>query len=274
MSLPVETPKKFTLGYEDKLVAITGSTKGIGYAAAKLFLDEGATVIVNGRSQESVDNALASLKKDTGVADEKVIGVPADFSTKEGADTFNAEVEKVGVPDVLVLNAGIYSIDDFFTTDDDVWQKYFDVNVMSTIRPARFFLPKLIERNSGNIIVTSSIIGVAPFGIALPYAFSKGSQLTIARGLAELTKGTKVRVNGVLPGLTASDGISGFLAGPAQAQGVDIETAAQGMTASQLVPRPASVGEIADLILFLGSERASYINGQNIKADGGSVAHI
>jgi NAD(P)-dependent dehydrogenase (short-subunit alcohol dehydrogenase family) len=184
----------------NKTCIVTGSTAGIGKAIAKAFVKEGAFVFINGRSEKSVNDAFNSLVEE-GLARDLMHGIVADISTNEGAEHFFAAVEATGREiDVLVNNMGIFSVKDFFEITDDVWRQYFDVNVLSTVRFCRKYLKPMLERNAGRVLIISSECGMRPIADMLHYATTKATQINLARGLAELTKGTKVTVNSILPG--------------------------------------------------------------------------
>lgn len=184
----------------NKTCIVTGSTAGIGKGIAKTLAKEGGFVFINGRSEKSVNQAIESFVAE-GLSRESFHGIVADISTVEGAEKLFADVEATGRDvDILVNNMGIFSVMDFFETTDDVWKQYFDTNVLSTVRMCRKYLKKMLERDAGRIIIISSECGMRPIADMLHYATTKATQINLARGLAELTKGTKVTVNSILPG--------------------------------------------------------------------------
>ncbi|MGL5877384.1 MAG: SDR family NAD(P)-dependent oxidoreductase, partial [Xenococcaceae cyanobacterium] len=162
----------------DKLALVTGSTAGIGLAIAKTLATEGASVIVNGRSQESVDKAIASLQADT---TGKLIGLPIDLSSAEAVEQLTEQYPQV---DILVNNLGIYEAKPFLEILDEDWQKLFTVNVMSGVRLSRAYLPKMLEQNWGRIIFISSESALNIPQEMVHYGMTKAAQVAIARGLA------------------------------------------------------------------------------------------
>src|SRR6476646_6456714 len=139
------------LQLRDKTAFISGSTAGIGYAIAKLLLHEGATVIINGRTQESVDKAIAALKDDN--ANTKLSGIAADFSKKEEVENLINQLPDI---DILINNVGIFEPKPFEEIPDEDWFRFFDVNVMSGVRLSRYAFPKMLAKNWGRIIFISS----------------------------------------------------------------------------------------------------------------------
>jgi NAD(P)-dependent dehydrogenase (short-subunit alcohol dehydrogenase family) len=183
------------LSLSSKLVLVTGSASGIGKAAAERFLREGATVVINGLFDAEVDAALKHLQ-----AFGTVSGCVADLSTSEGAERLHAFARAIGPIDILVNNVGVFSVQPFVEASDEDWQRYFNINVMSAIRMARLALPDMLERNSGSIVNLSSEAAVKPLPQMVHYSVTKTALLGLTRGLAEICKGTGVRVNSVLPG--------------------------------------------------------------------------
>ena len=179
----------------DKTALITGSTAGIGLAIAKGLAASGAKVVVNGRKQATVDKGVAAVHDSVKAA--AVSGVAADVSTAEGCD---ALVKAVPAVDILINNAGIFEPKPFFEIPDADWTRFFEANVMSGVRLSRAYLPGMLERNWGRIVFISSESAVNIPVEMIQYGFTKTAQLSIAQGLAQLTVGTNVTVNSVLPG--------------------------------------------------------------------------
>ncbi len=191
------------LRLQNKIAFISGSTAGIGFAIAKRLLQEGATVIINGRTKESVNQAVTDLKKL--VPGSHVSGIPADFSR---VDEVNQLIQAIPHLDILINNAGIFEPIPFKDIPDEDWFKLFEVNVMSGVRLSRHFFPKMLEKNEGRIIFISSESAVFIPDEMIHYGVTKTAQIAVSRGLAELTKGTNVTVNTILPGPTMSKGAS------------------------------------------------------------------
>ena len=202
--------------------AVTGSTARIGFAVASLLAQEGASVVVNGRSQERVDAAVASIRQKARSAE--VVGVAADLATKAGADLLTSSVTTV---DILVNNLGIYQTKPFAEITDEDWLRLFEVNVLSGVRLSRFYLPQMLEQNWGRIVFISSESGLNIPVEMIHYGVTKTAQIALARGLAETTVGTGVTVNSVLPGPTRSEGVEQFVEGLAKTQGTDAASVEQ-----------------------------------------------
>ncbi len=209
-----------------KTALVTGSTAGIGFAIAERLAREGAEVIINGRLQERVQEALGKIKKEVPAA--KLRGIAADLGNADGCGQVQQQALQV---DILVNNVGIFEPKPFEQITDDDWQKFFAVNVMSGVRLSRAYLPKMKERNWGRIVFISSESALQIPAEMIHYGMTKTAQLAIARGLAETCAGTDVTVNSVLPGPTASEGVTEFVAGMANQQkksAAEIETEAEG----------------------------------------------
>ena len=185
------------LGLRDKLVLITGSGSGIGKATAKIYLQEGARLIVHGLTSAEVSSCVAELST-LG----PVNGIAADLTNSDNAARLADFAREQGEVDVLVNNVGIFSVKPFEDLTDDDWMHYFNINVMSAVRMSRIFLPAMLKRGGGSIINMASEAAVKPLPQMVHYSVTKTAILALTRGMAELTKGTKVRVNSILPGPT------------------------------------------------------------------------
>lgn len=261
------------LHLEDKLVLVTGSTLGIGRAIAQAFLREGARVIVNGRDQAKVDEVVQRLSQQG-----RVGGIAADLSTQEGTNDLIKGVSALGEVNVLVNNVGIFEVRAFEETTDDQWLHYFNVNVMSAVRLCRHYLPRMLGRNEGRILNISSEAGVKPISSMIPYSVTKTALISLARGMAELTKGTDVTVNSVLPGPTWTEGVETFVTGAARAENANVgefvENYFKVNEPTSLTQRFARVEEVADTVVFLSSKNASAINGAAQHVEGGIIRAI
>lgn len=256
------------LHLNNKLALISGSTKGIGHAIATGFAREGARVIVNGRSQQSVDAALAALRAQ--VPDAKAEGFAGDLSDPRQID---ALVKRYPAVDVLVNNLGIFDPKSFEEIPDDDWQRFFDTNVMSGVRLARAYLPAMKEKNWGRIVFISSESGIQIPVEMIHYGVTKTAQLGLSRGLAETCAGTGVTVNAVLPGPTKSEGVADFVKKLSGGQSFEafekefFETARP----TSLLKRFITPEEVANLVVYVCSEAASATNGAALRVDGGVV---
>ncbi|MBB6255346.1 SDR family NAD(P)-dependent oxidoreductase [Nitrospirillum iridis] len=252
---------------------VTGSTAGIGFAIAQGLAQAGAAVILNGRSQATVTAAVAKLGELVPGAD--VRGVAADVSTVEGAA---ALLEAVPQADILVNNAGIFEPKDFFETPDEDWTRMFEVNVLSGVRLSRTYLKGMLERNQGRVIFISSESGLNIPEEMIHYGFSKTAQLAVSRGLAKLTRGSKVTVNAVLPGPTLSEGVEAMLKDQVAKTGKPIEEVGadfvRAFRPTSLIQRAARVEEVANMVVYACSSQASATNGAALRVDGGVVDFI
>ena len=256
------------LGLTDKTALVTASTGGIGLEIARSLAREGAIVIVNGRSDASVEKAMADIQ--AGIPKAKLLPLAADNATAEGcAKTINA----YPAIDILVNNLGIYEAVGFFDETDDAWAKIFEVNVMSGVRLSRHYLRKMLDRNAGRVIFISSESGISPAPEMAHYTATKMTQLSISRSLAELTKGTNVTVNTVMPGSTLTESVQKFIAdvfpgaSPEEAEKRFMKEN-RGTSLIQRLIRPSEIG---DAVAFVASARASAINGAALCVDGGIV---
>jgi NAD(P)-dependent dehydrogenase (short-subunit alcohol dehydrogenase family) len=261
------------LQLQGKTALVTGSTAGIGLAIASLLAKEGATVVVNGRTADRVEQAVSRILKAAPSA--KASGVDADVSSAEGVAKIVAAVPQV---DILVNNAGIFEPKAFVEITDDDWLRFFQANVMSGVRLSRAYFPKMLKQNWGRIVFISSESALQTPAEMVHYGMTKTAQLAISRGLAELTAGTGVTVNSVLPGPTASEGVKTFVEQLASERGksakdFEKEFFTSGRPSS-LLKRFEQPEEIANLVAFVCSPLASATNGAALRADGGVVKSI
>jgi NAD(P)-dependent dehydrogenase (short-subunit alcohol dehydrogenase family) len=256
-----------------KTALVTGSTAGIGRAIVEGLAKSGARVIVNGRKQDTVDKAVAAVKEAAPKAE--VVGVAADVSTASGCAALVAAAPGV---DILVNNAGIFEPKPFFDISDADWDRFFETNVMSGVRLSRAYMPGMLKRDWGRIIFISSESALQIPKEMIHYGLTKTAQLALSRGLAELTSGTGVTVNSVLPGPTRSEGVEEFLVAMAKDAAVSLEEMARSFVKKErptsLIERFASVEEVANMVVYAASKEASATNGASLRVDGGVVRSI
>jgi NAD(P)-dependent dehydrogenase (short-subunit alcohol dehydrogenase family) len=261
------------LGLGDKVVLVTGSTAGIGLAAAVGFAREGATVILNGRTQARVDQARTTIAK--AVPGAKLRGVAADVGTAAGCA---AMIAAEPAADVLINNVGMYGPKAFEDIGDDEWLQHFDVNVMSGVRLARHYLRGMVAKDWGRIIFISSESAIQVPAEMVPYGMTKAAQLAVSRGLAERTRRTGVTVNCVLPGPTRSESLDAFVWGRAKDRGIADADVEKDFFAtarpSSLIGRFETAEEVANLIVYTASTKASATTGCSLRVDGGMVRSI
>ncbi|OAB80400.1 SDR family NAD(P)-dependent oxidoreductase [Cochleicola gelatinilyticus] len=258
------------LKLKNKKAFISGSTKGIGYAIAKRLGEEGATVTINGRSEDSVNKALKSLKKE--VSNGKFYGEICDFSNALAVGELIEKLEKI---DILVNNVGIFKNIDFEEIKDEDWQQIYDVNVMSGVRLSRAFLPEMKKNDWGRIVFISSESAVNIPVEMIHYGMSKTAQLAISRGIAETTKGTGVTVNSVLPGPTLSDGVKNMTGMDEGKSRKEVEKQFFNTERpTSIIQRFADPDEVANMVAYVVSPLASATNGAALRVDGGVIKTI
>lgn len=261
------------LQLKNKKALVTGSTAGIGYSIAKSLAAENAEVYVNGRSAARVQKAVESIKAETG--NQNVYGLIADFSD---INQINDLIKQLPEVDILVNNVGIFEPKQFKEIPDADWVKFFEVNVLSGIRLSRAYFDKMLAKNWGRIIFISSESAIHIPTEMIHYGMTKTAQLAISRGLAELTKGTNVTVNTVLPGPTKSEGAGEFVESISREQNKTPEEVEQeffqNMRPTSLLQRFASTDEVANLVTYVASPLASATNGAALRVDGGVVKGI
>ena len=257
---------------DGRTALVTGSTRGIGYATARMLGDAGAEVIVNGRTQAAVDDALATLRRDVPAGAFR--GLVADIASADGAAQAARQESAL---DILVCNAATFDWTAFFDTQDADWQRHFEINVMSGVRLARQFMQGMLERNWGRIVLVASEAGLNIPADMIHYGMSKTALLGLARGLAKRAAGSQVTVNSVLPGPTLSEGAAAMLQASAPA-GQTLEQAGrafvQAHRPSSIIGRAARMEEVAALVAYTVSPLASATTGAALRVEGGVVDSI
>jgi len=257
-------------GLQGKRALVTGSTAGIGFAAAKAMASEGAQVTINGRTAARVNAAVARLHAE--LPDSSVTGVSADLGTAGGCEVM---IQQRPDLDILVNNMGIFEPTPFEDISDADWLRFFEINVLSGVRLTRHYLRGMRQRNWGRVVFVSSESAVQIPAEMIHYGMTKTAQLAISRGLAETLTGTGVTVNSVLPGPTSSEGVGQFVRQLAESQAVDVATVERQFfeTArpSSIIQRFATPEEVAAMIAYVCSERASATTGAALRVDGGVI---
>lgn len=252
---------------------VTGSTAGIGRAIAEGLARAGAAVVINGRTQERVDTALREMR--TLLPEAELTGVVADVSTAAGCSILFEHVPDV---DIVVNNAGTAHLNNFFDQSDEEWLDLFQLNVMSGVRTARHYVPKMTARGWGRVVFISSESGLNIPKEMIDYGVTKTAVLAVSRGLAELVAGTGVTVNAVLPGPTNSEILSSWMKSTAQEQGITQEQAERQFLETArpttLINRFATTEEVANMVVYACSEQASATTGAALRVDGGVVRSI
>jgi NAD(P)-dependent dehydrogenase (short-subunit alcohol dehydrogenase family) len=256
------------LQLHDKLALVTGSTAGIGQAIAATLAREGAHVIVNGRTQQAVDSAVAELRDAGG----KVEGFAGDLGTEAAA---RALFERFPNVEILINNLGIFEPKAFEDIPDADWSRFFEVNVLSGVRLARLYLPAMRARNWGRIIFISSESGVQIPAEMVHYGVTKAAQIAAARGIAEGVAGSGITVNSVLPGPTRSRGVTDFVETLAQSGGKSFAQVEaeffEHVRPTSLIKRFSTPDEVASMVAYVASPLAAATNGAALRVDGGVV---
>lgn len=252
---------------------VTGSTAGIGRAIAEGLVRAGASVVINGRTEERVAKALKEIRRLFPDAD--ITGVAADLATPEGAASL---IAKTPDADILVNNVGTAIPKPFVELTDNDWLSLFQLNVMSGVRMTRHYLPKMAARGWGRIVFISSESAINIPKEMVNYGMTKTAQLAIARGAAESVAGTGVTVNSVLPGPTRSEILGNWMKEQSASQGITEEVAEheflKTMRPTSLIKRFATTDEVANMVIYLCSEQASATTGAALRVDGGVLRSI
>ena len=256
------------LQLKEKKAFISGSTQGIGFAIAVKLLEEGASVIINGRNEEKTNLAVEKLQKQFPGAN--ISSVTADFSKTEDVSKLMGNLVDI---DILVNNVGYFGLSNFYETTDEEWYNYYEVNVMSGMRLSRKLLPEMIKRNSGRIIFISSESGVNVPENMINYGMTKAAMSALSNGLSKLTKGTLVTVNTILGGPTYSEGVAGAVESIAGLHNLDVEQMKSNIIQHSnphiLLQRFIEPDEIAHLAVYLASPLSVATNGGCVRADSG-----
>ncbi|MBB3132281.1 3-oxoacyl-[acyl-carrier protein] reductase [Paenibacillus rhizosphaerae] len=258
---------------QGKKALVTGSTSGIGKAIAIALATEGAHVLINGRNEDSIIQTIKDIRdRHPSATLETAV---ADLGSEQGYERIISEHPEI---DILINNVGIFEKVNFFETLDSDWYKFFDVNIMSGVRLSRFYLHRMIEKQDGRILFIGSEAAVPPPVDMTRYSTTKAMQLSVSRSLAELTTGTRVTVNTVMPGSTLTEGVKNMLMTLYPNDAMTMEEAeTRYMTESRptsIIKRFIRPEEVANLVTFLSSPLSSAINGAALRIDGGLVQHI
>lgn len=256
-------------GVKGKVVIVTGGATGIGHAIAKTFHEEGATVVINGRTQSKLDSACGRIGPNAH-------GVVADLLVPEGGTRLAEFARGFGPVSFLVNNIGVFDVNDFFEVDDQRWAEYFQHNVMTAVRISRIVLKDMLARNEGSVCFISSEAAIRSIGNMVPYSVTKTAMLGLSRSLAELTRGTNVRVTSYMPGTTATESVQGYFEGLAKEQGRGVaeclEDFYKTVQPSNLTQRLIDPSMHGRGVIQLMTNTA--MNGVCHRADGGTIRSI
>ena len=258
------------LKLQGKTALVTGSASGIGYAIALGLVKEGVKVYINGRSEETINKAINTIKAEVSAAE--VEGIAADFSKVEEV---NSLLKKLPEVDILVNNVGVYGEQPFETTDDDRWMLDYEINVLSGVRLSRHYAPLMKAKNWGRIIFISSESAINIPDDMILYGVTKTAYLALSRGLAKHLRGTNVTVNAVLPGPTLAEGTKAMFEKIATDKNISVEEAPlvflKEKRPSSIIQRFATTEEVANLVVYVASPLSSATTGAALRVDGGVV---
>jgi NAD(P)-dependent dehydrogenase (short-subunit alcohol dehydrogenase family) len=258
------------LGLRDRVCVVTGSTGGIGLATARLLAAEGARVVVTGRDPARLESA----RVDSGAE----LALEADFSEPAAPErVLSQAADELGPVTALINNVGLAYQADFLEVADREWDEFWQLNVMSHVRAIRAAVPAMRAAGGGSIVNVSSTAGKRPSTGMPHYSVTKAAVLSLSRLVADLYAKDGIRCNAVTPGPTATEawlGEGGLADQQAERSGQDRETVLESVGAGRPLGRLAEPDEIAAVIAFLCSERASYVTGAAWSADGGTVPII
>jgi 3-oxoacyl-[acyl-carrier protein] reductase len=261
------------LHLEDKLALVTASTGGIGKEIAATLAREGARVIVNGRTDATVDAAIADIQ--ARVSGAKLERLVADNGTGAGTEETTRQFPEV---EILVNNLGIYEAVDFFDLTDDAWFRMFEVDVLSGVRLARHYLPKMLHNTTGRLVFLASEAALMPAPEMAHYSAAKTMLLSVSRSLAELTKGTAVTVNAIVAGSSKTEGNIAFIGSlypDIPFDEAEAKFMGEGSSRStSLIQRLITPQEIADFVTYVSSPLAAAVNGAALRVDGGLVRSV
>jgi NAD(P)-dependent dehydrogenase (short-subunit alcohol dehydrogenase family) len=261
------------LQLKDKLAFVSGSTAGIGLAIAKALAAEGAQVVVNGRTQARISQAVDEIRRSQ--PSSRIVPFAGDLSEPRVA---HAALHQFDHVDILVNNLGAFEPKPFEAITDADWNAIIETNFMSGVRLSRGWLHKMKAAGWGRVIFISSESAVNIPPEMIHYGVTKTMQVALARGLAETTAGTGVTVNSVLAGPTRSEGAERFLGDMAHARGVSVAAIEkeffQNVRPSSLLQRFATTDEVAAMVAFVASPLSLATNGAALRADGGVIRSI
>jgi 3-oxoacyl-[acyl-carrier protein] reductase len=262
------------LGLTNKTALVTGGTKGIGKAIAIALAAEGTNVVICGRGEEALNEAKKEIEQNGGI----VLAVQADLSKQEDVDQLiSAAIDRFQTIDILVNNAGMVGgFDDFESLEVEDWQELFNVNLFGTVRVTKAVIPYMKKSGFGRIINISSESGVQPDPFMPHYNASKAALINFTKSLSKAYAADGILVNTVSPAFIMTPLLENLLQDNAKKQNIEFEEAIQQFLRENRphieVKRPGTVEEVASAVVYLASSQASFINGVNLRVDGGSVA--
>lgn len=264
-----------------RIALVTGASQGIGRAIAVSLAREGAHVAVMARNATALDAVAAEMRGLAG----KALAVPVDLTSPDQIEQgANRVIDELGTPEIVVSNAGRVAREGqppyafFEQLSDDDWQWAFDLNLMGPVRLIRTLLPRMCELGQGSIVIINSTGAAQPDPGVEHYDGTKAALLNLAKSLSREYGPRGIRVNTVSPGITLSDYVAEFLGKLAAQENRDLEEFVPGFVAANrpnvTAGRAARPREIADVVTFLASPRASFVNGANYRVDSGDTLSL
>lgn len=262
------------LGLENKVALVTGGTKGIGKAIAKALADEGAQVVICGRGKDN----LEKTKKDIESSGKNVLAIQADLTKQADVDhLISTIIETHNTIDILINNAGMtpgFNHFENITLED--WENIFDLNVFGTVRVTKAVLPYMKKANYGRIINLGSESGVQPDAFMPEYNATKAALINLTKSLSKAYAKDGILINTVSPAFVMTPLLENAMQQDAEKQGISFDKAVHQFLEENRphieVKRPGNPEEVASSVVYLASDKSSFINGANIRVDGGSVA--
>ena len=258
------------LKIKGKIALVTGSTQGVGFSTAKKLCQEGVNVYINGRTESKVNTAVQKLKNE--FPEVEIKGVVANLKDIQGC---NYLISKIPHIDILINNLGIFEPKNFEDITEKEWLDMFNINVMSGVRLSQHYLSNMIEQDWGRIIFISSESALQIPKEMIHYGMTKTAQISVARGIAELTKGTNVTSNSIILGPSKSEGVAQFMENLGKQNNQTFEEVEKdffkNVRPTSLLQRFAQVEEDANMIVYIASALSSATNGAILRADGGVV---
>lgn len=265
------------LGISGRRALVSGADSGIGFETAKLLLAEGARVAITDLEQDSLDDAADRLRSDPGG---EVLAVAADLTQPADVARLQQRVsEDLGDIHILVQSAGITGAQGLFhEIDDEGWSKTIEVDLLGPVRLVRAFLPALRTGGWGRLVFLASEDAVQPYDDELPYCSAKAGILALAKGLSRSYATEGLLVNAVSPAFIHTPMTDAMMQKRAQQEGTGIDEAIESFLDEERpymeLKRRGEPAEVAAVVAFLCSDRASFVNGSNYRVDSGSVATI
>jgi NAD(P)-dependent dehydrogenase (short-subunit alcohol dehydrogenase family) len=264
------------LGIEGRVAVVTGGDSGIGFATARELLGEGARVVLTDREPDALRDAADRL----GERPDRLLALPADVTVAADVDALAARAaEELGPVSILVHAAGVTgATGDFLDIDDEGWRTTVETDLLAAARVVRAFLPGMREQGWGRVVLLASEDAVQPYVDELPYCASKAGILSLSKGLSKAYGGDGVLVNAVSPAYVETPMTDAMMHERADERGESFDDAVRSFLDEERpgieAHRRGRPGEVAAVIAFLCSERASFVLGSNYRVDGGSVATI